>query len=184
MAGYPATPVVYRRPVLRAIAGLLLAGTALGLAYMVWSGPALAVEDRLERSDWWIPVAFLIMFGGFYLYASARLVLSRTTVSIVNPLARVEIPLGHVTDAVPDWHLVVVTGYGRFRAWAVEAANAQMVTDEYGTQQGIADLIKEAASSAGDEEKARAHYRPRVPDALFILSALTLLVCTALILGT
>jgi len=183
MAGYPATPVVYRRPVLRAIAGLVLAGTAVGLANMVWSRPALAAEDRLGRSDWWIPVAFLIMFGGFYLYASTRLVLSQTAVRIVNPLAQVEIPLGHVTDAVPDWHLVVVTGYGRFRAWAVEAANVQMVAGEYGTQQGLADLIKQAASSADDGEKPRARYRPRVPDALFVLSALTLLVCTALILG-
>jgi hypothetical protein len=158
-------------------------GTALGFAYMVWSGPSLAPEDRLECSDWWIPVAFLVMFGGFYLYASTRLVLSQTVVTIVNPVAEVEIPLGHVTDAVPDWHLVVVTGYGRFRAWAVEAANLQMVEGEYGTQEGIADLIKQAASSAAVGEKPPARYRPRVPDALFLLSALTLLVCTALILG-
>lgn len=127
MASYPATPVVYRRPFLRAIAGIFLAGTALGLAYMVWSQPSLVAEDRLGRSDWWIPVAFLIMFGGFYLYASTRLVLSQTAVRIINPLAQVEIPLGQVTDAVPDWHLVVVTGFGRFRAWAVEAANVQIV---------------------------------------------------------
>jgi len=150
---------------------------------MLWRQPTLATEDRLGRSDWWIPAAFLIMFGGFYLYASTRLVLSKTAVRIVNPLAQVQIPLGHVTDAVPDWHLVVVTGYGRFRAWAVEAANVQMVSGEYGTQQALADLIKAAAASEEDADKPQAHYRVRVPDALFLLSALTLLACAALILG-
>jgi hypothetical protein len=185
MAGYPATPVVYRRPVLRAIAGILLVGTALGLVYLVWSGPTLAADERLGTSDWWIPVALLITLGGFYLYASTRLILSQASVLIVNPVSQIEIPLGHVTDALPGGHLVVVTGYGRFRAWAVEAANVQMAAGEYGTQQGLADLIKRAAASGdGDGDKPRAHYRPRVPDALFLLSALALLGCPALIFGT
>jgi hypothetical protein len=165
IAEYPSSPVVYRRPVLRAFFALFYGGTA---AFLVWTWVAPdQPADRLTSQDWWEGPVFFAVLGGAYLYASSRLVVDTTHARIYNPLRRVAIPLGHVTGVTSGRNLAIVTGYATFSAWAVEAANVQVAAESYGTQGDLAELIMRAAHTAGSAAERPARYRFSPPDPFF-----------------
>lgn len=165
IASWPEAPVVYQRPVLRAISALFLVGfTALDVS-MVWFPPQ---DDPLLASDWWLGPGILLVLGVLYLCASARLVVTATQVLLQNPLRQVAIPLGQVTAVRPGENLKIETGYGHFYAWGVEAAKAQMVSGDYGTQGNLVTLI-EAAAKESPASGRPARYRWRLPDPFFLL---------------
>jgi hypothetical protein len=116
--------------------------------------------DDLTGGDWWLQIFFLVRLGGLYLYAASSLVVTRTHVIVRNPLRRTDIPLAHVTTAISGNDLRIRTDYRSFVAAGVEAANAQVVADDFGTQADLAKLINRAAAQArvrgGHDDVARA----------------------------
>lgn len=165
IAEYPASPVVYRRPVLRVLFALFYGGTAALLVWMLVAPDQ--PSDRPTSEDWWQAPVLLLMFGSAYLYGSSHLVVDTTHARIYNPLRRVDIPLAHVTDVAPGSNLRVATGYATFSAWSVEAANVQVAADSYGTQSDLIALILSAARTAGNAADPPARYRFSPPDPFF-----------------
>ncbi len=181
MKTYPATPVIYRRPVLRVcFAAFLIGGTALNLEVLL--DDSIAPSDRFTAAEWWFPVFVLCVFGSLYEYSCSRLVVDRDSVLIRNPFGRIRIPLAHITEVVPAWHLRISTAYGRWSAWGVEAANAQMAADDFGTQADLVRLISEVAGTAENPGEARARYRLSSPDWLYWICAVLLAYSTIAIL--
>ena len=174
---YPAIPVVYRRPVPRAFfAVFLIAGTAYNLNML--HDDSIALSDRFTAADWWFPVFVLCVFGSLYEYSCSRLVVDGNSVLIRNPFGRVRIPLAHITEVVPAWHLRLSTSYGGWSAWGVEAANAQMAADNYGTQGDLVRLISQAALEVDDRGESPARYRVSSPDWLYWVCAALLVYST------
>jgi hypothetical protein len=177
VAEYPSSPVVYRRPVLRAFFALFYGGTAAGLVWQL-AVPSDNAADQLSPQDWWLGLVFFLLFGGAYLYASSRLVLDATHVRLYNPFRRADIPLAHVAEVVPGSNLLIVTDYARFYAWGVEAANAQLAADSFGTQGDVASLIRRAAQTAGNATDPPARYHFSMPDPLFFVVGVMYLAIT------
>lgn len=165
IASWPGTPVVYQRPVLRASSALFLLGLAALHLSTVWFPPQ---DDPLLASDWWVGPAMFLMLGGLYLYCSSRLMVTATQVLLENPLRRVAIPLGQVTAVTPGENLKIETAYGHFYAWGVEAAQAQMMAGDYGTQGNLVTLIERAAKESPAAGRP-ARYRWRLPDPFFLV---------------
>jgi hypothetical protein len=164
VAKYPEVPVVYRRPILRACFGFFLLGTAAFLVWLVLDPPK---DDPFTSNDWWLPLAFLVMFGPLYVYGSCRLIIDATHARIRNPFVKIDIPLGHITQVTADWNLRFDTAYGRYRSYGVEASSTQMFIEDYGTQDDLVVLVNQASATAGNQADPRARYRWSWPDPLF-----------------
>ncbi len=142
--------------------------------------------DDLTGDDWWLQIVFLILLGGLYLFVASSLVVTRTHVIVRNPLRRAVIPLGHVRAAIRGSNLRIKTDYRDFIAAGVEAAKAQVFTDNFGTQADLAKLINRAAGRASarratdDTEPAR--YRFSLPDPLFLAFAAVHIVGAAVLI--
>lgn len=184
IAGYPDVPVRYHRPVLRLVAAAFLIGESVLNVQLTFFPEGKG--DDLTDGDWWTQVWFLVLLGGLYLFAASSLVVTQTHVIVRNPFRRADIPLGQVKVAVRGSHLRIKTASRDFIAVGVEAANVQMVTDNFGTQADLAKLINRAAadtrarSLADDATPAR--YRFAWPDPLFLLFAALNLVGAAVLL--
>ena len=83
--------------------------------------------------------------------------------------------MGHITEVVPGFNLMLKTDYAKFAAWAVEAGNAQVAMGNFGTQGEMADLIT-AAAARRDIVSPRARYRWNWPDPLFFIVAIVVAV--------
>ncbi len=165
IASWPETPVVYQRPVLRAISALFLVGFTAWDVLMVWFPPQ---DDPLLASDWWLGPGMFLMLGVLYLYVSARLVVTATQVLLQNPLRQVAIPLGQVTAVTPGENLKIETGYGyhayplrsagrsrigtfglrRWSRWPAERHGASSVADVAAS--GVRCPLREALSIASE----------------------------------
>lgn len=159
----------------------LMAAMFLGLTgWFVWMlvMPPSDPGDRLMARDWLIPAGFVVMLGGPYLYVSASLTVDRTHVRVLNPLRQAEIPLGHIREVVAGSNMRIATDYGRFYAWGVEAANAQVAGKSYGTQGGLVDLITDAAKQATNGSEPPARYHFRAPDLIFLTASSALIACS------
>ena len=184
IAAYPVAPVVYRRPVLRTLTGLMLGGMT---ALLVWSllSPPASPADRVTQADWWLGPACLGILGGIYLYVASRLEVDATHLRIRNPLRRADIPLAHVTSVEAGSHLRIETDYAAFIAWGVEAARTQVMFGTYGTQAQLAQLIRDASTRATNSAQTQARYRWSSPDPVFCVCALALALFTvAVVVGT
>lgn len=171
---YPDRPVIYRRPFLRlAGAGFLVFISSIVVSITFWK-----VDDGLTSGDWLWPLAFLPTLGAYYLFTTSTLIVNRTHVVINNPLRRACVPLAHVADVVPGRNLKIVTDYKRFAAWGVEAANVQVVTGKFGSQETLRALLLRAAAAAENAAEPPARYRFRWPDPLFIAFLVVSLVCS------
>ncbi|ONI69218.1 hypothetical protein BWI15_21625 [Kribbella sp. ALI-6-A] len=146
VAAYPEVPVRYHRPFLRVVAGAFLVGeSVLGISLTYFPE---GKGDDLERGDWWLHLAFLVMLGGLYLYVASSVVVTRTHVVVNNPFRRAEIPLTQVRLAVQGSNLRIKAGHRDFVAAGIEAANAQVASGDYGTQDDVVLLINRAAADA------------------------------------
>lgn len=172
---YPERPIVYRRPFLRLFAAAFLAFTAWLDLELTFS----EVEDGFRRDDWLLALAFVPTLGLFYLFTTSRLVVDATHVVISNPLRQVKIPLAHVVDVVPGSNLKIVTRYKKFWAWGVEAANAQVVARNFGSQATLQSLILDAARKTEVRDAGEARYRFRPPDLVFTAYVSIAVVCAA-----
>ena len=181
IAAYPATPVVYRRPVLRAVSGAIFAAMALGL---VWAVLHPDSTDPLTASEWPLPVLLVAMIGPVYVYASSSLVVDTTHVHLLNPFRRVDIPLGHVLDVTPGSGLSIRTSYDTFSAWAVEAGNLQLVTGSLRTQRDLAGVIRRAAAEAQNADEPSVRYRWAAPDAFCLCGLLLGVLASVILLAT
>ena len=165
---YPDTPVVYRRPILRFVLGAFVIGSILWFCVMILNPPP--PSDALHGSDWPLPIFLAVLLGGGYMYVSARLVVDRTHVRIFNPLRRVNVPIGHVTDVDMGSNLTVKTEYGQFTSWGVEAANAQIASGQFGTQTDLAGLILAARATAGNASDPPVKYHWCLPAPLVLVA--------------
>ncbi|MEV6288539.1 hypothetical protein [Kribbella sp. NPDC051770] len=182
-AAYPEVPVRYHRPFLRCVAGLFLMGESVLTISLTYFPEGRG--DDVDGGDWYLNLAFLVMLGSVYLYLASSLVLTRTHLVINNPLRRVAIPLAQIERAEEGSNLRIVTAYRSFLAAGVEAANVQIASGRYGTQQDLAELINHAAAdarSAAAEPEEPARYRFAWPDALFLVFAVIHLVNAAVLL--
>jgi hypothetical protein len=180
---YPETPVRYHRPFLRAVSGAFLVGESV-LSVSLTFFPE-GKGDDLTGKDWWLNLLFLVMLGSVYVFTASSLVVTRTHVIVRNPFRRADIPLEQVRVAIRGSNLRIKTSHRDFVAAGVEAANAQIFTDNYGTQSDLARLITKAAAEASvhsevDSEPAR--YRFNWPDPLFLAFTLIHVVDAAVIL--
>jgi hypothetical protein len=188
VAAYPEVPVRYHRPFLRFVAGGFLVGeSVLGISLTYFPE---GKGDDLERGDWWLHLAFLVMLGGLYLFASSSVVVTRTHVVVNNPFRRAEIPLTQIKLAVQGSNLRIKAGHRDFVAAGVEAANAQVASGDFGTQSDLVVLINRAAADAQcaggleteDTGATAAGYRFAWPDPFFLAFAVISVVNAAVIL--
>lgn len=173
---YPAVPVVYRRRVVGGFFTFMLLAPLGFITWMLASPPSLPT-DRLLATDWWWPLAAFVLFSVPYLIYTPALVVDATHVRVRNPFRAIDIPLGHVTKVLPGSTFSVVTSYGQFYAWGIEAANIQVAAGAYGTQGDVAGLIEQASKTVGNATDPPARYRFSSPRVFFWTVGLCYLAC-------
>lgn len=186
IADYPAQPVLYRRPVLRALfAAFWIGATALSTSLVLW--PTGRPADDLTGDDWWWQLWPIPLLGGPYLLAASTLAVTATHVIVNNPMRRAVIPLSQITSVQEGMNLRLQTKERAFLSAAVEAANVQAASGNYGTQGELVQLITAAAERARSERDNEgrlrpARYRFKLPDPVFLTLAGANVVVAAVLL--
>lgn len=166
--------IVVRRRVLRPIAAaMLLLWLALAVKVAFWPDD----EFTIARGDWGYGALMGLLLAGLYMYVASRVVVGESHVRVHNPLRVAAVPVGHIREVRTGTNLELLTDYGHFVAWGVEAGALAIGAGVLATQTNLRDAILERAASGRGREEAPARYRWAWPPALVLVCLPVIVAC-------